>query len=163
MLVTAIDDIAEEAFGLRRLRPGQQEAIEAVVAGRDVLAVMPTGAGKSAIYQVAGLLVPGPTIVVSPLISLQQDQVQSIEDDGAGGAVQANSKVSTGRREDAFERVGRDAEFLFLAPEQFAVEGTVERLAARRPSLLVIDEAHCVSSWGHDFRPDYLRLGAVAE
>ena len=163
MSVTAIDDVAEEAFGLRRLRPGQQEAIEALVEGHDVLAVMPTGAGKSAIYQVAALLVPGPTIVVSPLISLQQDQVQSIEEDGAGGAVQANSKLSAGRREEAFERVGRDAEFLFLAPEQFAVEGTVERLAAKRPSLLVIDEAHCVSSWGHDFRPDYLRLGAVAE
>ena len=159
-----IERVAREAFGFAALRPGQREAIEAVLAGRDTLAVMSTGSGKSAIYQIAGLLAPGATVVVSPLTALQRDQVSDLAERAAGGAAQLNSKISTSERERALAELAEDAlEFLFLAPEQLANPDVLGELVAARPSLLVVDEAHCISEWGHDFRRDYLRLGAVAE
>jgi ATP-dependent DNA helicase RecQ len=155
--------LLREVFGFDGFRPGQGEIVEAVAAGRDVLAIMPTGGGKSLCYQLPALLRDGVTLVVSPLIALMRDQVRGLRAAGveAGALTSANTEEETEAVWAALE-AGR-LKLLYMAPERLGAASTSGVLRRAGVSLIAVDEAHCVSQWGHDFRPDYLRIGELRQ
>ncbi|MFN7222563.1 MAG: DNA helicase RecQ [Paracoccaceae bacterium] len=153
--------LLQQVFGFPDFRPGQEEIVQAVLAGRNTLAIMPTGGGKSLCFQLPALCRDGVTVVISPLIALMRDQVRALKAAGveAGALTSGNTDTET---EDVFTAIdaGR-LKLLYMAPERLASAGTVAMLRRARVSLIAVDEAHCVSQWGHDFRPDYLRIGEL--
>ena len=152
-----------KTFGLAKLRPGQAEVIRSVLEGNHTLAIMPTGAGKSLCYQLPSLHLAGTTVVVSPLISLMKDQVDKLEDAGLEAA-QLNSALTTEEREENLEQIqSEQSDFIFVTPERFTNQEFLADLRKRDVNFVVIDEAHCISEWGHDFRPAYLSLGATVK
>jgi len=153
----------KEHFSLDEFRAGQEETIRAVLGGQDALVVLPTGAGKSLIYQLPALLLPGLTIVVSPLIALMKDQTDKLDELGVDAWSINSAQTARQQREAEQAMEGGEGKILYVTPERFRDRAFFEVLMDREVSLFVVDEAHCVSQWGHDFRPDYMMLGGIAE
>ena len=150
-------------FGFDALRPGQDEVVQSILAGRDAMGIMPTGGGKSLCYQLPALCRPGLTVVVSPLIALMKDQVDALQARGIPAAA-VNSSLGAEEYRQVMQALrGGALKILYVAPERFAQDGFMNLLRGMEIALLAVDEAHCLSQWGHDFRPDYLRLGRVRE
>jgi ATP-dependent DNA helicase RecQ len=152
-----------KVFGFREFRPGQEAILEAIFSGEETLAVMPTGGGKSLCYQLPALLLPGITLVISPLIALMKDQVDSLKVFEVP-AISVNSLMGIGEQEEALRKIEEGAyKLIYASPERLRSAPFLRALKKRLLSLVAVDEAHCISVWGHDFRPDYLRIGQALD
>ena len=153
----------KRSFGHAHFREGQEQVIQTLLAGRSALALFPTGAGKSLCYQLPGLLMDGLTVVISPLIALMKDQVEALQSRGIAAA-RLDSSLSAAEAAGVYDGIRSGAlKLLYIAPERLLSEQFVARLARARVAMMAVDEAHCISEWGHNFRPEYLRLAHVAK
>ncbi|MFD1206455.1 MULTISPECIES: ATP-dependent DNA helicase RecQ [Sporosarcina] len=152
----------KKRFGYEKFRPGQKEVIQHILSGKDTIAILPTGMGKSLCYQLPGYLLEGSVVIVSPLVSLMEDQAAQMRKNGEKSVIALNSFLSFQERKIALQNLGQ-YKFIFVSPEMLLQERVANKLRSMKLSIIVVDEAHCVSQWGFDFRPDYLRIGKLID